>query len=98
MNVVVCDICRRCIIGNDPHKDATMRFKDLFGSRTFTSYNPTDDDPDIQELTLCTDCKEIMYFYMVNRRVLSNDIQSMSLTNRLRVLFKKSPKIKGAIK
>ena len=98
MNIVICDVCKRCIIGNDPSKDATMRFEDLFGSRTFTTYNPAEDYPETKELTLCTDCKETMFFYMVNKRVLSRDIQSMSLSNRLRILFKKPPKIKGAVK
>lgn len=96
MNIIVCDICKRCIIGNDPNKDATMRFKDLFGSRVFTTHNPAEELPETKELTLCTDCKEAMYFYMVNKRALARDVQSMSLSNRLRFLFKKPPKIKEA--
>lgn len=105
MNIIVCDICRRCIIGNDPSQDATMRPKDLWGSRTFrvTAYNPVDNptddnDFDCDEMTLCTSCKEVLYYTMKNREALSNAIQVNRLSNRLRFLFKLPLKVKGGAK
>lgn len=97
MNIIVCDICKRCIIGNNPSKDATMRMKDLFRSRTFVVYNPVvDEEEEHEKMTLCTTCKETMYYYMENREALARDVQSMSLMNRIRYLFKKPMVIKGA--
>ncbi|MBQ8087052.1 MAG: hypothetical protein IJ234_01355 [Clostridia bacterium] len=89
MEIIVCDVCKRCIIGNDPSKDATMRMKDLFGSRTITIFNPAAPEEGKWEMTLCTTCKETLYYYMTNREALIRDTQSMTLTNRLRFLFKK---------
>lgn len=97
MNIIACDICKRCIIGNDPSKDATMRPEDLFHSVTFTALIPAyAHDSQKEELTLCTDCKRKMYYYMKNHHALNRDIQSMSLMNRIRYLFKKPMVIKGA--
>lgn len=105
MNIIACDICKRFIIGNDPSQDATMRPKDLWGSRTFrvTAYNPVDNpaddnDFDCDEITLCTSCKEVLYYTMKNREALSNAIQVNRLSNRLRFLFKLPLKVKGGAK
>lgn len=97
MNVIICDICRRCIVGNDPSKDATMRMKDLFLSRTFVVFNPVDESIRYEkELTLCSTCKETMYYFMQNRDALNENVQRMGFINRVRFLFKKPLKIKEA--
>ena len=99
MNVIICDICKRCIVGHDPSKDATMRMEDLFFSKTFVAYNPVDEEIGCaKELTLCTSCKEVLYYTMENREALSNAIQVNRLSNRLRFLFKLPLKVKGGAK
>lgn len=89
MNIIVCDICRRCIEGNDRSKDASMRMEDLFSSRKFTIINPTHDDSQAKELTLCTTCKESLYYYMTNREALADAVKSRTLGNRIRFLLKR---------
>ena len=92
MNIIVCDICHRCIEGNDPSKDALMRPEDLYGSRIYVA-NPTIVSEDNvtkhgTAITLCNTCNETLYYYIANREALADAVQRQTLGNRIRFLLK----------
>jgi len=78
-----CDICEADIEGFD--------FKDYFGGREYrlVERRTCDKWDDVRTLTLCRTCAERMNYYMRNKHVLSDRIASLSLKNRIRILFRR---------
>lgn len=84
-----CDICG--------HDTVEHSMEDLFGSRKITvqltDINSTEER--CWEMTLCNSCKERMYYLISNPVLLEKKIESLSLRNRIRCLFRKKIRQEG---
>lgn len=81
-----CDICGHDLVEHS--------MEDLLGSRKFTIQDVNRRSPP-RELTLCSACKKKMYYLMTNGEALKDGCRSLSLPNRIRLLFKRPLKVKG---
>ena len=66
-----------------------MNLEKLLRSVIFTERIPIlDDEDEAEELTLCSECRDGLVYFMKNKEALQNRIQDMRLINRIRFLFK----------
>ena len=81
MNKIYCDICGQEVTGMSILDNAdAMRFRFY---REFVHFRDTE-----QEVTLCPNCSEALYYYLGNRKVFRSVVNKMTIMNRIRFLFK----------
>lgn len=91
MTKYICDVCF-----GDADTLLTQHNAESANVYTITRHRPWNYKvEDVVSLCLCGRCAESMYYLMRNKELISRAPQSLSLTDRIRILFKKN--LKGGV-